>query len=184
MGIIGISGYARSGKDTVADILVAKYGYTKISFADKLREALYALNPIVSTGDQMIYDHEPKYARLRYVINIYGWDGYKESNWAYEIRQLLQRFGTEVGREILGEDVWVNAIEEELYDNVVIPDCRYPNEAAFIQDLGSLWRVDRPGVMPANSHISETALDYWEFDEVIRNDGTIEELEEKVAKLV
>lgn len=130
MGIIGISGYARSGKDTVADILVAKYGYTKISFADKLREALYALNPIVSTGDQMIYDHEPKYARLRYVINIYGWDGYKESNWAYEIRQLLQRFGTEVGREILGEDVWVNAIEEELYDNVVIPDCRYPNEAA------------------------------------------------------
>ena len=46
--IIGISGYARSGKDSVANILVQDFGFERRAFADKLREALYALNPIIA----------------------------------------------------------------------------------------------------------------------------------------
>jgi dephospho-CoA kinase len=47
--IIGLSGYSRSGKDEVAKILVEDYGFTRIAFADKIRELLYEMNPIVDT---------------------------------------------------------------------------------------------------------------------------------------
>ena len=48
--IIGLSGYAQSGKDTVAKVLIEEYGFTRIAFADKIREFLYDLNPQVKVG--------------------------------------------------------------------------------------------------------------------------------------
>jgi hypothetical protein len=64
---------------------------------------------------------------------------------------------------------------------MAVSDCRYPNEAAAIRARGGLvLRVERPGVEPINAHRSEVALDGFDFDAVIDNDGSIEDL---VAKL-
>lgn len=178
MKVIGVNGYARSGKDTIANILVEQCGFKRMAFADKLREALYELNPFV------VHERGHDYATVQWVIDMYGWDGYKETEWGPEIRRLLQRMGTEVGRNILGENIWVDAVLNDLDDQgkYVFTDCRFENEAESVTNLwGRVWRVDRPGVGPANDHISEIGLDDWNFDVRINNAGSIEDLAEKVV---
>ena len=177
--VIGLSGYARSGKDTVADILVRDYGFTKLSFAQPMRDVLYALNPRVNFSE---YD---ELQRLQDVIDVHGWDNYKETEYGDEIRELMQRLGTEVGRQMFGEAFWVLAAEGIMMNllnegkKVVFTDVRFPNEAEMIGEYNDaqVWRVRRPGVFPANGHASETAMDDYEFDAYIDNNGTLEDLE-------
>ncbi len=194
MEIIGMSGYARSGKDEAANILVNEYGFTRVAFADKLRDVLYALNPIVAY--QTWYDGfgariaptEDVYIFLQEVIDTYGWNGYKESPYGPEIRRLLQRLGTEAGRETMWDSIWVDAAFAGLPDDakVVVTDARFENEATAITDRGGqMWRVNRVGVGPAVSpdgsiHSSETSLDGWGFDVVLFNDGTLETYQDNV----
>jgi hypothetical protein len=178
--VVGVNGYARTGKDTVAAILVEQYGFQRLAFADKLREAAYELNPIVF----MDQGWQSGAVYLQDVIDEYGWDGYKETLHGPEIRRILQRMGTEVGRNILGENIWVLAVLNNLENNgkYVFTDCRFENEAEAVTNLwGQVWRIDRPGVGPANDHISEIGLDDWNFDVRINNAGSIEDLAEKVA---
>ena len=100
--LIGLSGYARSGKDTVAALLVKDHDFKAISFAKPMRDALEALNPYVS-------DEKGKYpAPLKTVLAQYGWENAKTSVYAKDLRRLLQNFGTEVGRSQFGEDFWVD----------------------------------------------------------------------------
>lgn len=191
MKIIGVNGYARSGKDTTADILVEHCGFKRVAFADKLREAAYALNPIVTPdpwgkkidSDFLLDQPTCNPFRLQAVIDRYTWDGYKNTAFEQEIRGILQRLGTEVGRQILGESIWVDAVLNDLDDEgkYVFTDCRFANEAEAVTDLwGQVWRIDRPGVLPANDHISEVGLDDWNFDVRINNAGSIDDLKEKV----
>lgn len=180
--IIGISGYARTGKDEIAKVLVEEFGFERLAFADKLRECVYALNPIVA------YDWDlasPIY--LSEVIDKYGWDGVKSSRYGIEVRRLLQRFGTEVGRNILGENIWVDAtfMVTDVTKNYIVTDCRFRNEAmGILRQGGKMWRVNRPGVGPVNDHISETGLDNFSFDAVIENDGALTDLAESVRLLL
>jgi hypothetical protein len=188
--IIGLSGYARSGKDEAAKVLVEEYGFQRVAFADKLRACLAMLNPIVSykqmigspVGDPLDVESYYVPVRLVEVLASYGWDGYKTSPFSAEIRELLQRMGTEAGREVLGENVWVDAaLNTAKGSNLVITDCRFPNEARAIKDRGGeMWRVEREGVGPANNHPSETSLDEWLFDDIIKNDGTLEQYHDRV----
>lgn len=194
MKIVGLSGYARSGKDEAARAL-ADLGYQRIAFADKLREFLYALNPIVGIRpvfkegyiDPVVY----KTTRLREVIDEYGWDGYKESEHVSEIRPLLQRLGTEAGRDVLWDSIWIDAALDDLEDDgkYVITDARFPNEAKAIQSRGGvIWRVERHGNGPATLpdgtvHRSETSLDDWEFDLTLYNNGSLEQFHDLVHSL-
>jgi hypothetical protein len=165
--VVGIAGYARSGKDTIADYLVESEGYTKISFSTPMKEAMYRLNPRITINENV---NQP----LRIGVDIYGWEGLKERS--PDIRGLLQRFGTEVGREMFDEDFWVDYALNSIPDGgkAVIADVRYPNEANAIRALGGkVFRVERDGVGPANSHASENALDGYEYDGTIYNQGTI-----------
>jgi Domain of unknown function (DUF4406) len=174
--LIGLSGYARSGKDTVADYLVDSYGYKKMSFADPMKQALLTLNPTIDVGGTP--------AALSQAI-LMGWDDLKAIS--SDIRPLLQRMGTEVGRNMWGEDFWVNAALNSIPDGskVVFADVRFPNEAAAIKSLGgTVIRVKRDGVGPANSHVSETALDDYVFDTVIDNSGSIEDLKLTVKTIL
>jgi len=98
MEIIALSGFARSGKDEVAKILVEDCGFMRVAFADKLREVLYALDPICGHS---YYDKSPDLITVQDVIDKYGWNGYKETEYGQEIRRLLQRLGTEAGRQTL-----------------------------------------------------------------------------------
>lgn len=174
--VLGLSGWARSGKDTIADNLVENHGYIKVSFAAPMKEAMYRLNPRITVN-------EMTNTALRVAVDVYGWEGLKERS--PDIRGLLQRFGTEVGREMFGEDFWVDYALSNIPDGskAVISDVRYPNEANAIRALGGkVYRVERNGVLPANEHPSETALDGYEFDGKIDNNSTIERLHKVVEQ--
>jgi hypothetical protein len=166
---IGLSGWAKSGKDTVAEYLVEHHGFTRISFADPMRDALLALDPRVP--------YMGLHMRLSSVIHFRGWDNAKRD--VPEIRELLQRFGTEVGRNMFGQNFWVDqAIETaSRYDRVVFSDCRYTNEADAVKSIGGVvWRISRPDVLAVNEHTSEQDLNNYAFDSHIENDSTLDAL--------
>lgn len=184
MKIIGLSGYARAGKDE-ASVALGELGYKRIAFADKLRDFLYALNPLVAPFRMDSAD-----IRLRDIIDEYGWDGYKDTRYVNEIRPLLQRLGTEAGREVLWDSIWIDAALHGLEEDgkYVIADARFPNEAEAIASRGGrIWRIERAGNGPAilpdgTIHRSETSLDDWPFDLTIHNNGTLEQFHEAVQK--
>lgn len=172
--IIGFSGYARAGKSESA-LALKELGWGVTAFADKLREFLYTLNPMVLPKYERAFEAFFAPASLQKVIDTYGWDGYKDTPYNPEIRRLIQTLGTDCGRGLLGENVWVNATINRIKvdssrKNWVIQDVRFPNEAKAIQILGGrIIRVNREGVGPVNDHPSETALDDWDFDAIITN---------------
>lgn len=175
---VGLSGWARAGKDTVADYLVNNNGYLKMSFADPMREALRRLDPLITVG-------EMHGVGLASAVDGLGWEELKALS--PDIRGLMQRMGTEVGREMFGEDFWVDAALDRIPDgsNVVFADVRFPNEAKAIKALGgSVWRVERDGVGPANDHISETALDDYDFDHVVSNNADVDSLYRTIATIL
>ena len=191
MEIIGLSGYARSGKDEAASILVNEFGFIRVSFADKLREVLEALDPQVGleldTGGESDRLVPIKLSQVFRYKKFNGeritWDNYKESQYGTEIRRLLQRLGTEAGRQTLWDSIWIDAAFADVPDDakVVVTDCRFPNEAQAIVDRGGkVARINREGVGPAISsdgsiHSSETSLDDWNFDYTIPNNKGLAE---------
>ena len=171
--IIGLSGYARSGKDTVADHLISTYNFTRHSFAAYMKDAMYKLNPIV---------HVDNIGPMRYqaLVDAYGLDKVKDTY--PEVRRLLQVFGTEVGREMFGDNFWVDlALNNVRSFHTVISDVRFINEADAIRLRGGkIWRINRAGVGPVTGHSSEVNLDGYDFDLVINNDYDIDSLNKQI----
>lgn len=188
MEIIGLSGFARSGKDEAAKVLVEEFGFTRVAFADKLRDFLYALNPIVQQDHFLTngLDYDRKNIYVQEVIDAVGWDGYKETTHGTEIRRLLQRLGTEAGRQTLWDSIWIDAAFAGVPEDakVVVSDARFFNEFDAIRERGGyIWRVDRDGVGPANDHASELeAIDYPYFSLYLKNNGTLEEYKEMIRR--
>ena len=167
--IIGLTGYAQSGKDTVAKILVENYGYTRIAFADKIRDFLYETNPMFDAiaGEPM------------FVKNKVDRDGWEEAKKSPHIRRLLQTSGV-AARKLFGEDFWVKQALKgiELDGNYVIADVRFENEADEIKFTGGqIWRIKRLGIDPVNGHVSETQMDGYPVDQIFINNTTVEDLE-------
>jgi hypothetical protein len=117
--------------------------------------------------------------------------------WGFTPRWALQVGGTEAMRRVFGEDIWVKTLERRALANpetsVVVCDLRFPNEAEAIHRIGGLAiKVERPAHLlpPATSpdedtHLSETALDGYDgWDAVILNDGTVDQLAQKVQAIV
>lgn len=168
---VGLSGYARSGKDTVAQILVEDHGFEQHSFAAPLKGILKALDPKLGST-----------RRLSSVLAWHGWEGAKRDP---EVRALLQRLGTEAGRKHLGDSIWVDTLfRTPSSGRVAVSDCRFRNEADAIRAHGGIVvRVNRPGVTAVNAHVSEHDLDDYEFDAHLDNDGSIDELRVRVKEL-
>lgn len=179
--MIGISGWARSGKDTVGTHLIEQHGFERASFADPMREALKRLNPLIS----MEKDGTWTLTELSAALEHSSWEELKDKS--RNIRPYLQRFGTEVGRQMFGENFWVDYAIDKMPDGakIVLTDVRFKNEANAVKALGGkVWRITRPGVQAANDHISEHDLDDYEFDHVISNDKGILDLFETVDTLI
>jgi hypothetical protein len=165
--VIGLTGYAQSGKDTLASILVEKYGYSRVAFADKIRDFLYGINPLVACSPT---------GYLRDLVNLVGWDKAKQEP---QVRRLLQDLGISA-RELIDENIWVTTALRHVGkdERVVVTDVRFENEAMMIKLMGGqLWRVRRPGVEAVNSHVSETQLDGYKVDQIFVNSGSIQDLE-------
>ncbi len=139
------------------------------------------LNPIVGQG--------PEWHRLSHWINQLGWDKAKIRN--PEIRRLMQCMGTEVGREMIDDELWTKLAKKACDDyakfgyNVVITDVRFPNETAMIRfNGGKIIRIHREGVKPAQNHVSDTNVDLLSYDGEIINNGTVEDLQTSLKTLL
>lgn len=171
--IIGLSGYARSGKDTVGESLTTRYAFQRTAFADIMKRITEAIDPIVDITGTCI---QARPIHLREVLGAIGWERAKALP---EVRRFLQRLGTEAGRELLGQNVWVDYTLGTMVAGVdyVVTDVRFPNEAeAIARAGGALVRIERPGVGAPNDHPSEHALAGWQFDYILINGGSLEDL--------
>lgn len=183
--VLGLCGYAGSGKDEAAKGLVAR-GWYRVAFADGVRSLAEKVNPEFSFG------RDDGRRRLADYVAEYGWHDAKKCK---AVREFLQNLGNGV-REIIEEDAWVFAAEDKIYPtitagvSVVITDVRFQNEvdAVFavgereVCDQAAIVRITRPGVGPVNNHISETAIDDITPDYEIINDSTPEELQRKLVE--
>ncbi len=171
MKVICISGQARHGKDTVAEMM---------------RHHLWG------EGERVLIAH---YADLlKYICKqFFHWNGEKDDAG----RTLLQQVGTDVIRA-QEPDYWVSFIAHILYlfrdtwGFVLIPDCRFPNEIEYLREKGfdvTHVRVVRDGfdnglTDEQRAHPSETALDGTTPDVTIHNDGSIIDLAKEVLKVI
>lgn len=171
---VGVGGYATSGKDAFADFLVDE-GFTKTYMSEPLERILLTLNPIIYTeGDRVV-----RYADLHAQV------GYARSKQVAEVRRLLQVLGSEVGRDMISADIWVDLMVKSIANvqNAVITGIRFPNELVAVRRHGGalVW-IERPGVHPVNVHKSDNTLTELDFDLIVHNDGSLEDLRMKALE--
>jgi hypothetical protein len=161
VSVIGLTGFAGSGKSTIAKYLVKDHGYTLLSFAGPLKKMLRTLDPyIVPSPIAGIGDDTP--LRLSDLLAVMDEGKIKTSSAGVEYRRLLQTLGTDCIRSV-EPDFWVNAAVAQMTDpngNYVFDDVRFPNEAEVIRGLNpiGLWNVERsdqPEFGEGRKHISE-----------------------------
>ncbi|MEU0245162.1 hypothetical protein ABZ192_12655 [Streptomyces sp. NPDC006235] len=190
---IGLIGKARSGKDSAAAHLVRKFAYTRLAFADPLKEYALNVNPWIKYDCPGFFYGET--IRLADLIEHVGWERAKDEY--PEVRRLLQSIG-QAQREA-DADYWVNVMRRSLNSAerwnmpVVVSDVRYLNEAEMLRARGfRLVRISRPSMVipltgtgkisaryltePAAKHDSETELDDFAADLDIINGGSLEAL--------
>ena len=208
--IIGICGFIGSGKDTVADYLVNFHEFRRESFANTLKDAVSA----VFGWDRILLEGRTKEAR--------EWREQVDLWWANRLglpdltpRWILQFWGTEVCRKSFHDDIWIASVENKLRnskDNVVISDCRFPNEIQSIKNAGGLvirvsrgnepewyrsaeivnkgptrnlsWASNKAMLENFKVHASETAWVGTEFDYVLDNNESIDNLFNQVKNII
>jgi len=203
--IIGICGFIGSGKDTVADYLVNFHEFRRESFASTLKDAVSA----VFGWDRTLLEGRTKEAR-EWREQVDTWWAERLDMPTLTPRWVLQYWGTEVCRKAFHDDIWIASLENKLRnskDHVVISDCRFPNEISSIRNAGGkiIWvkRGELPDwyqyALAANQldsnlainelkmrkiHASETAWVGTDFDKIIENDGSIEDLYTQASSLL
>jgi len=197
--IIGFCGLIGSGKDTAADYLVNFHGFKRESFANTLKDAVAS----VFSWDRELLEGRTKAAR-EWREQIDPWWSQRLNMPDLTPRLVLQLWGTEVCRKSFHDDIWIASVENKLRqtkDNIVITDCRFPNEIASIRNAGGrVVRIAR-GLDPEwfqlariaplemkkmypNIHASEYSWAATDFDITIDNDGSIEDLYRELKNLV
>jgi hypothetical protein len=157
--MVGLVGKARSGKSSVAKIMVEEFDYSIFPMAGPIRSAIKAAFPFISPYDLGGGKEE--------IIPQIGKTG----------RHMLQQMGHNWGRETIDKDLWVKANEAHInisrvdFDKVVVDDVRYDNECEWIKSHGGyIIGVDRPGIKdgqaswrdhPSEGGISEHLIDEW-----------------------
>lgn len=193
--IIGIVGLIGSGKGTVADILVEEHDFKKISFADALKDGVAAM----FGWDRKLLEGDTVESReWRETPNEF-WT--KETGKEITPRLILQLVGTECMRDGFYDGIWVSLVKKKLLtynqENWVIPDTRFPNEVDMIKSIGgNIWRVKRGedpdwydpyrenNIEPIDVHPSEFKWVRSDFDQVIDNNSTLDDLQLKVKNLI
>lgn len=209
--IIGICGLIGSGKDTIADYLQNIHQYRRESFAHTLKDAVAH----IFGWDRELIEGRTRESR--------EWREQVDPWWAERLnmpdltpRLVLQIWGTEVARRSFHDDIWIASLENKLRkttDDVVISDCRFPNEIKAIRNAGGIvirvvrgpepewyplaeivnrgptrnteWRLSKNRLEEYGVHASETAWVGTEFDAVIDNNADgLDNLYQQIKRLV
>lgn len=208
--IVGLVGFIGSGKDTAADYLVNFHEFRRESFANTLKDAVAA----VFGWDRLMLEGRTKQAR--------EWREQVDPWWAKRLnisnltpRWVLQYWGTEVCRKGFNDDIWIASLENKLRtatDNIVISDCRFPNEIAAIKAQGGKilwiqrgplpewydaalsfnqgqngnmnWALSKAKLDRLQIHSSETEWVGSKFDAIVDNNGIIDQLHKHIRSLV
>ncbi len=215
--LIGISGYAQCGKDTICEIL-RHHGIIKnrYAFADPIKKtcnALFDWDDRHAFGDLKEVEVEVPFTLIdanseAFYAQIvhFGLDQFGVS--PEHIKNLLideicftnapssgeefpetiklsprlvyQLFGTEIGRNKLHTDVWVQVAPTE---NTAIPDVRFPNEAEWLHSVGgTIIRVSKDDATPVRPHVSESFIETLPADLELDNNGTLYDLETQIIE--
>jgi hypothetical protein len=170
--LIGIAGPARSGKDTIGAFLCQEFGYVHLSFAEKSRRFVCQIAGIAREDLDAVKE------------DVVPWIGKSP-------RQMLQTLGTEWGRGMINENLWVLSAmhdalqyaESERY--ALFTDVRFENEADAIRQRGGIViHVSRPDALKVNAHVSENPLPREPRDFVVINDGTLDDLYTRVLEIM
>jgi len=176
--IVGFCGLPRVGKDTAADHMVAKHGFTKFHPADAVKDVALLIDPYVD-GDR----------RLSSLVDEVGWT---EAKTHKEVRRLLQHIGTEAGRDFHGDGLWVDRTMADIDAlpadaPAVVSGVRFQNELDALRRRGGvLVRVLRDVALDAEaaSHASESKAALLEAHYRLFNHHTIPDLHDRVDDLL
>lgn len=198
--IVGMTGFAGSGKDTFAERLTGQHGFVRDAIADDIRAAALLLDPLIPyepsgrlarLGRRLNLPPRPRVMRLSELVDAIDWHDAKRNP---EVRRVLQVLGSEVGWMMHGELLWVNRVQERIDalppgTPAVVTDVRFPVEREWLRDKGGvLVHVVRPGHTITDSstsgHVSEIHTSDLSPDIVVVNDTTIADLHAKADRLI
>ena len=203
--IIGLVGWIGSGKNTVADILATQHSYKRDSFAAPLKDAtanIFNWPRKTLEGDT---DHSRHFREC-----VDQWWQSKLNIKKFTPRLALQIIGTELFREHFNHEIWLHSLENRYISSgkklTVVTDCRFRNEIHFIKNLGGFTIRVKRGPDPHWTSLAEEAQQGDEFAEqqladigihksewdhtgapvdfIVTNDGTLEQLHDKVGSVM
>lgn len=179
--LICIIGNIGVGKSTVADI-IKKYDYTELTFA----------GPVKEIGLILGFDHKNLYGSQEDKLELNNF-------WGVSGREFMQKFATNIMRDELsnhinmnmdGKTIWVRLCEKKILNlmeqnkKILVSDGRFPDEIDMIKNLGGIIiKINRKNKYDIQ-HQSESYIDKLKADFIINNDGTLEELEENIIKII
>jgi hypothetical protein len=195
--IIGINGYAKSGKDTAALLILHilqehKDGKAFTQDLTNLEDDTWYMTDRTEWNIRKFAEALKRISAILLNVRPHKLEKqeFKDSLLGPEwenvtVREFLQTLGTEVLRTY-NPDIWVNTLFNQYNNNNwIITDLRYPNEADAIKSRSGInIRINREGVKPTNSHISEVILDDYPFDFVVENNSSLEDFREELKKIL
>lgn len=198
--IYGICGFQGAGKDTLAAILIQKHGFIKLAFASKVKDVA----ALVFSWDRKMLEGDTIASRT--------WREQVDEEWSERLgktitpRLMLQKIGTESFRNVISEDIWIAVLEFEIERltkndpnvNIVITDCRFPNEIDIIKkyngkiihihrNLPYWFEVYKEGTDVEETHKMHASDLRWirnDFDITVDNNGTINDLGRTAGVLI
>ena len=193
---IGISGKVNSGKDTLTSLLIKNFPLDfweeksinliqrSFSFSTPLKEIAQTMFPIENMENWL---YGPSDGRKNIIPNSF------KKGQPLTVRQLLLDIGTEWGRGY-NNDIWVNNLltrvqvwEQEENTVSVVSDCRFRNEFDALKHYGFIMiRIKRDGASNINhvSDLEQDEINDSEFDFIINNNGSLDELTQKATEIV
>lgn len=144
MGVlIGLVGFMNSGKDTAGNVIIKNHNFQEDSYAKSLKDAL----SVIFGWDRTMLEGDTPESRF--------WREQADRFWSEKLgirnftpRMASQWLGTEGGRRVFGENLWISTLEKRWVDagkpNTIVKDCRFPDEIDFIRNNGGvIFRIKR-----------------------------------------